>query len=417
MRTFALLLLLAGIALPARAVKRITVDQLEQVLAAAPGKPDAEVAQQLFNLELTERLNGGRLARWETQLPGPRSRQALVALADVSAFLNLPATEIPATAAPDFAAQRRMMALTVDYASKTIHQLPNFSATRVTTSFQDRPWKSERAQAEHVRDQPLQPFGAQSAAVVYRNGDEVVQSSASQSGASLQGLTTTGEFGPILLTMLLDAARSKLAWSHWERGPAGPVAVFRSAVPEAKSHYQVAYCCIQKPNGDHIYFRQFSGYQGEIAVDPANGTILRLVLKADLKPSDPIVQANILVEYGPVEIGGKTYICPVRSVALSLQLELDTLSGPGAPAAPGPMQTLLNDVVFERYHLFRAEARMLAGTNDDAARDPSASAPEDPGNLAKPAAAGKAAPAENAPGVAPPAPPPPSPAENPAPRR
>ncbi len=375
MRKLALLWLLAGITLPACAITRISVEQLQQVLDAAQGKPDAEVAQHLFHLELTERLNGASLAHWETRLPGPQSRQALVALADLSAFLNLPATEIPVTAAPDFATQRRMMALTVDYASKTIHQLPNFSATRVITSFQDRPWKYEKSPVEHIREQPLQPTGAQSAAVVYRDGNEVVEATASQPtkgqpGKDLQGLTTSGEFGPILLTMLLDAAQSKLEWSHWEPGPDGPLAVFRSTVPQAKSHYQVAYCCIRKLNGDPAYFRQFSGYHGEIAVDPSKGTIFRLVLKADLKPGDPIVQADILVEYGPMEIGGKTYICPVRGVALSLQMEANPITGPSSAVALGPLQTLLNDIVFERYHLFRGEARIVAGTKDDPASDP-----------------------------------------------
>jgi VWFA-related protein len=48
---------------------------------------------------------------------------------------------------------------------------------------------------------------------------------------------------------------------------------------------------------------------------PSDGSFLRLTLQADLKPSYPIAVADILVEYGPVEIGGKTYICPVKSVA------------------------------------------------------------------------------------------------------
>ena len=51
-----LLLSLAGIAVPAVAARNITVEQLEQVLAAAHGKADAKVAQQLSGLELTERL-------------------------------------------------------------------------------------------------------------------------------------------------------------------------------------------------------------------------------------------------------------------------------------------------------------------------------------------------------------------------
>jgi len=135
MRKLVLLLLLAGISLPAFAVERITVEQLEKLLTAAHGKQDAKVAQQLSGLELTERLSMAKLSQWEAGLPGPQSRRSLVLLADVSAFLDPPAAEIPATAAPDFAAQRRIIALTVDYASKTIHQLPNFFATRDTVRF------------------------------------------------------------------------------------------------------------------------------------------------------------------------------------------------------------------------------------------------------------------------------------------
>ena len=129
-------------------LKRITVEELGQVLAAAHDKPDQEVAQQLSGLELTERLSTVRFSHWEIQSPGPKSPQALMALADVSAFLDLPAAAIPAIAAPGLAAQRRMMALTVDYATKTIHQLPNFSATRVTTSFRDEPEIYERPKME-----------------------------------------------------------------------------------------------------------------------------------------------------------------------------------------------------------------------------------------------------------------------------
>jgi hypothetical protein len=132
-------LLLAGIALPAVAARNITVEQLQQVLAAAHGKADPKVAQQLSDLQLTERLSAARLSLWEADLPGPESRRSLVLLADVAAFLDPPAAEIPVTPAPDFAAQRRMIALTVDYASKTVHQLPNFFATRDTVRFEDTP--------------------------------------------------------------------------------------------------------------------------------------------------------------------------------------------------------------------------------------------------------------------------------------
>ena len=70
-----------------------------------------------------------------------------------------------------------------------------------------------------------------------------------------------------------------------------------------------------------------------------------MTLETDLKPDDPIIRSGMLVEYGPVEIGGKTYTCLVKSVSILQQRKT--------------LYTILNDVSFERYHLFRAETRIL----------------------------------------------------------
>jgi hypothetical protein len=67
-----------------------------------------------------------------------------------------------------------------------------------------------------------------------------------------------------------------------------------------------------------------------------------------------------MVEYGPVEIGGKTYTCPVRSVSISkegLTGGIDPFGG----FAQTPQTILLNDVIFDDYHLFRSNSRILTG--------------------------------------------------------
>jgi hypothetical protein len=148
------------------------------------------------------------------------------------------------------------------------------------------------------------------------------------------GMTTIGEFGPILYVALVDSAQGNLTWSHWEQGAAAPEAVYRYAVIAGKSHYHV--------DG------QFRGYHGEITVDPSNGTIRRLVLRADPEPSLPLLRAEMVVEYGPVELGGKTYICPLKGVALSAKWN----------------RWWLNDVAFEQYHLYQASARVLPGFSE-----------------------------------------------------
>ena len=127
MRKWTLCLILAGLALPALAANRVTVEQLEQALATTTARSDADVARQLSALELTERLSAARLEQLKAGLPGEKSQQALLALADTSAFRDPPAADMPATATPDRATQRRILSLTVDYLGKTLPMLPTSS--------------------------------------------------------------------------------------------------------------------------------------------------------------------------------------------------------------------------------------------------------------------------------------------------
>ena len=173
--------------------------------------------------------------------------------------------------------------------------------------------------------------------VYYRDGDELVRGQGRLS--RIEGLTTRGEFGTILGTVMLDAAKGNLVWDRWEQQSSGPTGVFAYEVTANDSHYQVD----GKP----------AAYKGEIAIDPSSGAILRLLLKseADLAVQAHFSGGNVLkvadieVEYGPVDIGGKPYICPLKGVALS---EIGDLMW-------------LNDVKFEDYHLFRGDVKILSG--------------------------------------------------------
>ena len=368
------------------ATKQVTVVQLEQALATAHNRPDADVAQQLSQLELTERLSAASLANLMTELPGAKAREELGILADQSAFLSLPAAEIPSKPAPDTATQRQIMALVVQYVTSTIHQLPNVLATRETTSFEDRP----EATFSYL---PLHRIGQSATSVVYQNGHEIDVKEAKEKRAnSANGLVSWGEFGPILSTVLLDAAQSQLQWSHWEQPATGPLAVFRYEVPPGKSHYEVQSVCVQtisgkgtSPSGTKIQYstecparpeRTYAGYHGEMAIDPATGAILRLTVVADLKPGDPLLAASIVVHYSTVDIGGKSYICPTKSIAIAKKhMSAMASSTGGALPAQGmehtPIITRMNTVVFDQYHVFRAESHLLiAGQTGDQDQTP-----------------------------------------------
>ena len=377
MRKWAVLLLLACLAVLVFAengpkVSKIAVAQLEQALAAAQGKPDAEIAQQLAGLELTERLSSAKFAHLNAGLPGEKARQALMILADSAAFLAPPESEILANPTPDPAETRRMLTEIVNYVNTTARQLPNLIAMRNTTGFEDRPQEDvqEATAVVSLSYMPLHAIGKSSVTITYRDRKKVVDEKTVKRGPKIGGLVTAGEFGPILSKVVADALQGKITWSRWEQGSSGMEAVFHFAVPKDKSHYFVQFCCVPDGfNSDRSailrVFNETASYHGEIAFDPASGAILRITIEAEMPQGELVSKAGMIVEYDSVEIGGKNYTCPVKSVSI---LQAHTTQNKGAYSMSnykGPVKTYLNDVIFDQYRRFGSETRILTGDSGD----------------------------------------------------
>jgi hypothetical protein len=137
MRKFLFLFFLFAAALPVRAAESITVEQLEHTLADAHGKRDQDLAKKVGGMELSERLSSLRLAKIQAGLPGEKSRLALLALADASAFRQLPAAEMLATDAPDADTQKLILTRAADDLVASIRKLPDFFARKTTARFHD----------------------------------------------------------------------------------------------------------------------------------------------------------------------------------------------------------------------------------------------------------------------------------------
>ena len=75
---------------------------------------------------------------------------------------------------------------------------------------------------------------------------------------------------------------------------------------------------------------------------------------------------EVLVDCGPVKIGGKTYFCPTRSVSLARGRSIISLKlWDQSFLSYGPYSTKMNDMSFSNYHVFRAESRILPGFKPD----------------------------------------------------
>ena len=280
----------------------------------------------------------------------------LTALAAASEFKDPPKSEFVNDAQPDVEQQRHMLELAMQYLSRTMPKLPNFFATRVTVHYQDTPEHYDETGTRKIDYEPLHLVRTSEATVLYRKGSEIVEaerkktqtSETPSSESRVAGLTTKGTFGPIL-GAVSDAVGipGGVTWSHWEKSEGGKIAIFRYAVPQEKSRFRVEYCCLLEGNGatpdEHL-----SGYHGKIAIDPENGTIVRLTLEADLEPNLPIVRSGIVVAYGPVEIGGGKFICPQwKSISVSRSRTVEVLTGFSDDfRIYGPYSTMLNDATF-----------------------------------------------------------------------
>jgi VWFA-related protein len=415
MRLFVLLVLLASFVPHMAAAKRVTVAQLQQALTAAQTahKPDSEIAHQIGSLELSERLTDATFNRLTASFDaGSQAALALQLLADQAAFLDPPASDVPSMAAPDDTAQQRMMEAARTYVAKTIPQLPNLFAVRTTNRYDDRPQELKKGGWPVRAGLHLVNTASQEISVFDERSSEP-NPAASAGWQKQSGLSTGGEFGSTLSMILTDTLKGKVNFGHWEQGVAGPVAVFQYSVPSSASHFEVinsiprqsalegsAMSGVGSRGGSGIdvksnggsntsTFLTRPGYHGSLWVEPATGIVLRTTMEADTKGSIQFKRAAILIQYGPVQIGTSKFICPVRSLALSIAVSganLDPLT-----RMPGDAPTQwLNESQFTGYHRFGTTARIVNDTAQPAqavpaqpARVPEASSPTDSNFTAK----------------------------------
>jgi VWFA-related protein len=350
-------------------VERVTVSQLEDAIRREAG--GAGFPLRLGSMELTERLTNDKRAELLAFVRNDREREALTALADLSEFLPPPPGETPADPFPGRAAELDILKRTFDYLADSIHNLPDFFATRTVVSYQEPQVRDEDSCEVPSTEQPLRAAFSARGTVLYRNGEEVVDAEKTNRKRLLKGraraLDTRGTFGPVLASVLTTAAtgKSTLTWSRWEKRERGNLAIFRFVVPPTAPIFEVTYCCLPEGDGSTVY-RNMTGYHGEFAVDPLTGAVMRLAIEADLDedrdPHAPLIRSALMVEYGPVEIGGKRYMSPVRSVSLSRGRTQKLMRDWGIPfIVYGPYETLVNDFSFSDYHKFGSESRILAG--------------------------------------------------------
>lgn len=341
MKRFAWLVVIGLIASPCWAAKKMTVQQLKDMIAAAQQshKSDADVAAELKDVDLTEQLSRSTMNSLATLVPGQLTSEQLFVLEIRSAILAAPPGEIPSTPAPDASGQKAILDKATDYATKTYAQLPTLTATRTLRRFQDSAHQDQPSFGSHSNVVPAPTYtpihytASDDAYVTFKNGAGQNPLASDKTHWGENGMIAMLGQSPDLATVLQDAqATGKIAWLRWETVKGRNLAVFSYSVDKKKTHYAVNYCCFPQTsqageiamrgtgtgagagnyenNADWKSFKATLAYHGAIFIDPDTGVVYRLITVAEFKGGDPVKLENQRIDYSAVAVGDKKIVVP-----------------------------------------------------------------------------------------------------------
>lgn len=366
MKRLVWILLLSVAAAPAWAGKKITVGQLEDLLHSLQQarKTDAEIATELKQIELSEELTRSTMNSLVGFVPGPLSTEQIYVLEARSADLAPPARDLPATAAPNIAEQQAMLAKASAYVTGTYNELPPLSAKKDTLRFQDNveAIAASSGIVGGAKDAAIS-FGLSDTASFFRYINSAETTVAIEHGvetpATMKDKTPWGankmialrEPVPSLGAIFQEArADGTIQWLRWERVGGRQVGVFSFAGSRKTPGIAVDICCFPNltqtgvarfynpmsaaviagdeaaPGGaggvtgnfqtstDWRNFKADVPCHGEFFIDPATGIVVRMIVEAELKPTDVVHQVDTRIDYAPVTVGGKPLVLPVRTI-------------------------------------------------------------------------------------------------------
>ncbi len=330
MKRLVWMLVLLVMAVPTWAAnKKISVQQLNDLLVSMQQrkKTDAEIANQLKEIDLSEELTATTMSNLLFAAPGPLTSEQINVLGVRSSMLVPPPSDLPGLPTPDVATQKAIADKAIDVAVKSNQQSPHLTAHKAISRYGHRNefsnwghWEGggswEGGVTRESGNRSIMYLTSKFTETVDLNqGAERV--SASSDDPRLRRLIPTPEGGtrPSLSQILRQASESgNIHWLRWETIGGDKTAVFSFAVDKKKSIYGVDYCCfITYGNNGHEWkpFKKTVGYHGEFFIEPDTGNTLRIVMQAEFASTDFVEQEDTRIDYGTATIDGNVYVVPV----------------------------------------------------------------------------------------------------------
>jgi len=155
------------------------------------------------------------------------------------------------------------------------------------------------------------------------------------------GVTVTGEFGGMLKQIFDPASQASFHWRSWKKAGKRRLAVYGYTVAAAHSRFFVE----RGPRSGEVN-RAVVGFHGTVEIDTETGDIFHFDYTATGIPmSVALTHSATSVDFDRVEVGGSSYVLPVRS-----ETELE-----------GPKLAVKNAIEFRAFGKFGASSTVNFG--------------------------------------------------------
>jgi hypothetical protein len=300
--------------------------------------PDRQVADYLKKVELIERLDDSVIEELRALGAGPRTLDALKALAQASRELPAPAPPPPkppqpALPPPSPAEQQRIIEQVREYALHYTRSLPDFICTQVTRRYVDPTGLEFWSQQDVITARLTYFEQREDYKVILINNRP-----ANVDYDRLEGATSTGEFGSMMRELFAPETQARFRWERWATLRGRRTHVFSYFVEQPRSRWRISYQKTLEIN---------PAYRGLIYVDSETLAVARITLEAvGIPPDFPIQEASTVLDYDYVDIAGRKFWLPLRAVVRMREGKL----------------LLRNEVEFRMYRKFAAEATITFET-------------------------------------------------------
>ena len=338
MKRFGWLLVLLLAAVPAWSAKKVTVAELREMMASMhkDNKGDEAVAAALKQVQMSEELDRNAMNNLGDYVPGQLTTEQLYVLEARSAMMAPPASDIPTAPAPDAATQKSILDKVEAYSTKTYDQLPALTANKSVRRFQDNAEVAAPANGNPKDTGVVNPWqfvryiNVASTDVASEHGVEKLPAEKDKTPWGKNNMIAIQQPDASLSQIFQEAkGAGTISWLRWETLGGKQLAVFSFDVPKKKSHFALNICCFQNSgqslvarvasdnlSQDEVVYHNYKTvvpYRGEFFVDPESGTVVRMITIAGLKSSEVVHQQDTRIDYGPMTVGDKTLIVPVKS--------------------------------------------------------------------------------------------------------